>query len=79
MVKVTVIKNTKRETVITEASKTPVEIAEQAKLFTPGTSIWLNGKVISNHEAGECSIERLGVADGDECTLAMVQKAESAQ
>lgn len=78
MVNVTLVQNTKRSSVIADNQKTPKQLFAEKDIMINGVTVYLNGAPLSSAET-EMPLERLSVGADDSITLAMVQKAESAQ
>lgn len=78
MIKMTIGTSTERTTVLVEADKPLTEILRDNNVSTNGVALHLNGDLIPGVDA-EHSLEDLGVADGSECMLIAVVKADSAR
>lgn len=78
MIKVIVKNNTTRTEIVTEVTKTPANVLEEANVGVSGAMINLNGAHLSVTDLN-ASFESLGVADGATVNLNSIVKADGAR
>lgn len=78
MIKVLVKTNTTRQEVITEVTKTPAQVFEEANAGVSGAMVNLNGTVLTATDLNS-TFEHLGVADGATVNLNSIVKADGAR
>ena len=78
MIKVLVKTNTMRQEVITEVTKTPAQVFEQADAGVAGAMVNLNGTVLTATDL-HSTFEALGVADGATVNLNSIVMADGAR
>lgn len=78
MVKVLVKTNTMRQEIITEVTKTPAQVFEQADAGVAGAMVNLNGTILTATDL-HSTFEALGVTDGATINLNSIVKADSAR